>query len=149
MNIGRTENRKQNEYLMNIRDVGMGIIYGQTTPEVFIDTFERYIDYIDVPSRYLQTLKEVSSLINDGRCSPDELLLKMGRHCPEIRFDKPDVCGVDGCDCCDDYDDCDDYDGCDGCDGYDGYDGCDGCDGCDGLIVLSKEDAMRLLGLDD
>lgn len=104
MNVGKTENIKQVEYLSDIRDVGMGIIFGQTTVEVFIDTFEKYLDYIETPTKYLKTLKEVSRLINDGKCSPDDLLIQMGKHTKEIEYEEPEI-DYDCLCCCDDEDD--------------------------------------------
>lgn len=85
--IGRAQNSKQVEFLNDIRDVGMGIIYGQTTGRIFIDVFEKYLDYVAVPTSYLKTLKEVSHLIEHEQCSPDTLLFKMGKHCPEIEYE--------------------------------------------------------------
>lgn len=86
-NIGKVQNSKQAEYLGKIRDVGMGIIFGQTTPEIYIETFEPYIDYMDKPSQYLQTLKMVTQKIANNECTPDDLLLAMAKHTLEIQYE--------------------------------------------------------------
>ena len=86
-NIGKVQNSKQSEYLSKIRDIGMGIIFGQTTPEIYIETFESYIDYMEKPSQYLQTLKMVSKKIANNDCTPDDLLLAMAKHTLEIEYE--------------------------------------------------------------
>ena len=86
-NIGKTQNSKQMEYLSKIRDVGMGIIFGQITTEVYIETFEPYIDYMEQPSQYLKTLKVVAHNIANNECTPDDLLLAMGKHTLEIEYE--------------------------------------------------------------
>ena len=97
--IGKTNNSKQVEYLNDIRTLGMGIIYGQTTMESFVDTFEPYIDYVTSPNEYLQGLKLVAAMINENECSPDDLLLNMGRFVPNIEY-KDEELSYD----CEDYD---------------------------------------------
>ena len=99
--IGKTKNVKQVEYLNNIREVGMGIIYGQTTPDVFLSIFEEYLDYVETPTEYLKTIKKVVYMIHMEECSPDDLLMLMGKHCPEIQYEEPqyedlfeDDCGI-------------------------------------------------------
>lgn len=86
MNIGQIENSKQAEYLNQIKNVGMGIIFGQVEVDDFINTFEPFIDYMNTPSEYLETLKEVSYMIYNKDCSPDDLLFKMGKHVPQIEY---------------------------------------------------------------
>lgn len=89
--IGQVENVKQMEYLNDIRKIGMGIIYGQVEAPHFIDTFEPYIDYMETPSDYLQALKVVSQSIHNHECSPDDLLLSMGRFTPHIQYEEEEL----------------------------------------------------------
>ena len=88
MNLGRTENIKQVEYLNDIRDVGMSIVFGECDADVFSLTFEKYLDYVEKPSEYLKTIKEVYNMILREECSPDDLLLKMGKHTKEIEYEE-------------------------------------------------------------
>ena len=91
MNLGRTENVKQVEYLNDIRDVGMSIVFGECNADVFSLTFEKYLDYVEKPSEYLKTIKEVYNMILVGECTPDDLLLKMGKHTKEIEYEEPEI----------------------------------------------------------
>ena len=52
-NVGQVQNSKQMSYMMDIKNVGMGILFGQTTSEIYTETFEKYIDYIEQPSQNL------------------------------------------------------------------------------------------------
>lgn len=91
MNLGRTENVKQVEYLNDIRDVGMSIVFGECDADAFSSRFEKYLDYVKKPSEYLQTIKEVYGMIHKGECTPDDLLLKMGKHTKEIEYEEPEI----------------------------------------------------------
>ena len=91
MNLGRTENVKQVEYLSDIRNVGMSIVFGECDADVFSLTFEKYLDYVEKPTEYLKTIKEVYNMILIGECTPDDLLLKMGKHTKEIEYEEPEV----------------------------------------------------------
>lgn len=89
MNLGRTENSKQVEYLNDIRDVGMSIVFGECSADAFSKRFEKYLDYVEKPSEYLQTIKEVYNMILAEKCTPDDLLLKMGKHTKTIEYEDP------------------------------------------------------------
>jgi len=91
MNLGRTENSKQVEYLNDIRDVGMSIVFGECSADAFSVRFEKYLDYVEKPSEYLQTIKEVYNMIFKGECTPDDLLLKMGRYTKTIEYEEPKI----------------------------------------------------------
>ena len=106
MNLGKTENSKQVEYLNDIRDVGMSIVFGECNPDAFSVRFEKYLDYVEKPSEYLQTIKEVYNMMFKGECTPDDLLLKMGRYTKTIEYEDPVIeydclCDIedDDCDC--------------------------------------------------
>ena len=86
-NIGKVQNSKQAEYLSKIRDVGMGMIFGQTTPETYLNTFKPYIDYMDKPSQYLETLEIFSQDLAKGLCTPDDLLIAMGQYTLQIQYE--------------------------------------------------------------
>lgn len=105
MSLGRTENKKQNEYLIDIRDVGMSIVFGEADADAFSLRFEKYLDYVEKPSEYLKTIKEVYNMIHQGECSPDDLLLKMGKHTKEIKYEEPELDICDVIDYLDDEDD--------------------------------------------
>ena len=95
MNLGKTENRKQVEYLNDIRDVGMSIVFGECDANNFSMVFEEYLDYVQKPSEYLQTIKEVYNMIYAGECTPDDLLLKMGKYTKTIEYEEPEIqCGI-------------------------------------------------------
>lgn len=91
VSLGKTENIKQVEFLNDIRDVGMSIVFGECDADVFSLTFEKYLDYVEKPSEYLKTIKEVYNMILRGECSPDDLLLKMGKHTKEIEYEEPEI----------------------------------------------------------
>lgn len=91
MNLGKTENSKQVEYLMDIRNVGMSIVFGECDADAFSMTFEKYLDYVSKPTEYLATIKEVYNMIIREECSPDNLLLKMGKHTKEIEYEEPEI----------------------------------------------------------
>ena len=86
-NIGKIQNSKQMAYMNDIKNVGMGILFGQVNAAVYIETFEKYIDYIEQPSQYLQTLKAVSKKIDNGECTPDDLLIAMCKHTLQIQYE--------------------------------------------------------------
>ena len=91
MNLGRTENSKQVEYLNDIRDVGMSIVFGECDADAFSLTFEKYLDYIEKPSEYLQTIKKVYNMIHVGECTPDDLLMIMGKYTKSIEYEEPEI----------------------------------------------------------
>lgn len=91
MNLGRTENSKQVEYLNDIRDVGMSIVFGECNADAFSERFEKYLDYVEKPSEYLQTIKEVYNMIFSEKCTPDDLLLKMGKYTKTIEYEEPEI----------------------------------------------------------
>ena len=91
MSLGRTENSKQNEFLMDIRKVGMSIVFGECDPDIFSAVFEEYLDYVSKPSEYLQAIKEIYNKIAMGKCTPDDLLLRMGAFTKTIEYEEPEV----------------------------------------------------------
>ena len=91
MNLGRTENSKQVEYLNDIRDVGMSIVFGECDADAFSLTFEKYLDYVQKPSEYLQTIKKVYNMIHCDECTPDDLLLIMGKYTKTIEYEEPEI----------------------------------------------------------
>lgn len=91
MNLGRTENSKQVEYLNDIRDIGMSIVFGECNADIFSEKFEKYLDYVEKPSEYLQAIKKVYNMIYEGECTPDDLLLIMGRYTKTIEYEEPEI----------------------------------------------------------
>ena len=91
MNLGKTENSKQVEYLNDIRDVGMSIVFGECNPDAFSAKFEKYLDYVKKPSEYLQTIKKVYNMMFKGECTPDDLLLIMGKYTKTIEYEEPEI----------------------------------------------------------
>lgn len=91
MNLGRTENSKQAEFLNDIRDIGMSIVFGECDADVFSATFEEYLDYVEKPSEYLQTIKKVYNMIHSNECTPDDLLLIMGKYTKTIEYEEPEI----------------------------------------------------------
>lgn len=89
--LGRTENVKQVEYLSDIRDVGMSIVFGECDADAFSSRFEKYLDYVEKPSEYLQTVKKVYNMILKEECTPDDLLLIMGKYTKTIEYEEPEV----------------------------------------------------------
>lgn len=91
MNLGRTENSKQVEYLNDIRNVGMSIVFGECDADAFSLTFEKYLDYVQKPSEFLQTIKKVYNMIHCNECTPDDLLLIMGKYTKTIEYEEPEI----------------------------------------------------------
>lgn len=85
-NIGQIQNGRQAKYMNDIKNIGMGILFGQVDASVYSKTFEKYIDYIDQPSQYLETLKKVSQKIENNECTPDDLLIEMCKHTLQIQY---------------------------------------------------------------
>ena len=81
------ENIKQGEYLNDIRDVGMNIIYGTVNGEEAYEIFEKYAEYICNSERYLNTLASIKNLIDVRDCTPDKLLMEMGQYTLDIEYD--------------------------------------------------------------
>ena len=67
----------------------MSIVFGECNPDAFSIRFEKYLDYVEKPSEYLQTIKEVYNMMFKGECTPDDLLLKMGRYTKTIEYEDP------------------------------------------------------------
>lgn len=81
------ENIKQGEYLNDIRDVGMNIIYGTVNGEEAYGIFEKYAEYIYNSERYLNTLTSIKNLIDARDCTPDKLLMELGQYTLDIEYD--------------------------------------------------------------
>lgn len=82
------ENIKQGEYLNDIRDVGMNIIYGTVNGEEAYEIFEKYAEYIYNSERYLNTLASIKNLIDARDCTPDKLLMELGQYTLDIEYDE-------------------------------------------------------------
>lgn len=81
------ENIKQVEYLNDIRDVGMNIIYGTVNGEEVYEIFEKYTEYIFNTEKYLNTLSSIKNLIDAKDCTPDKLLMEMGQYTLDIEYE--------------------------------------------------------------
>lgn len=82
-------NSKQAEYLEDIRDIGMQIVFREITKQEVYDAFKKYVEYFsdDIKIQYLNTLKEiVSDLTNQ---TPDDILFKMGQYTKKIQYEEP------------------------------------------------------------
>lgn len=82
------ENIKQGEYLNDIRDVGMNIIYGTVNGEEAYEIFEKYAEYIYNSEKYLNTLTSIKNLIDARDCTPDKLLMELGRYTLDIEYEE-------------------------------------------------------------
>ena len=81
------ENTKQAEYLNDIRDVGMNIIYGTVNGGEAYEIFEKYAEYIYNSEKYLNTLTSIKNLIDARDCTPDKLLMEMGQYTLDIEYE--------------------------------------------------------------
>ena len=94
----QTENTKQNEFLMAIRDIGMGIIFCEATSEDLERTFVPYGDYFEnseTLNKYLYDIFELAKAMDKGNCTPDDLLLTLGKYTKEIIYeDEEELLGV-------------------------------------------------------
>lgn len=81
------ENTKQIEYLEDIRKVGMNIIFGTVSGEEFYSTFVPYGEYIEQDERYTNTLTNIKNRIEIGECTPDDLLMTLGKFTLEIIYE--------------------------------------------------------------
>ena len=81
------ENIKQVEYLNDIRDVGMNIIYGTVNGEEVYEIFKKYTEYIFNTEKYLNTLSSIKNLIDARDCTPDKLLMEMGQYTLDIEYE--------------------------------------------------------------
>lgn len=82
------ENIKQAEYLNDIRDVGMNIIYGTVNGGEAYEIFEKYAEYIYNSEKYLNTLTSIKNLIDARDCTPDKLLMELGRYTLDIEYEE-------------------------------------------------------------
>lgn len=80
-------NSKQMEFLNDIRKVGMNLIYGTVTGDEAFEVFEKYEQYIFNSERYMNTLMSIKNLIDARDCTPDKLLMEMGKHTLEIEYE--------------------------------------------------------------
>ena len=81
------ENTKQAEYLNDIRDVGMNIIYGTVNGAEAYEIFEKYAEYIYNSEKYLNTLTSIKNLIDARDCTPDKLLMELGQYTLDIEYE--------------------------------------------------------------
>ena len=84
------ENIKQMEYLNDIKNVGMNIIYGTVNGEEAFETFEKYSEYIFNSERYMNTVLSIKNLIDSRDCTPDKLLMELGKYTLEIEYEEDD-----------------------------------------------------------
>lgn len=82
------DNTKQAEYLNDIRDIGMQIVFREIDKQQVYDAFAKYTRYLnnnDTKIQYLNTLKEI---INDlEKQTPDDILFKMGQYTKKIEYE--------------------------------------------------------------
>lgn len=84
------ENSKQFEFLMNIKDVGMQIIFRKADGKMLLEKFAEFYDFFEEDStknKYIVSLQKIYTQINKGLCSPDDLLMELGQYTPLIVFD--------------------------------------------------------------
>lgn len=81
------ENTKQIEFLSDIRKVGMNIIFGTVSGEEFYSTFVPYAEFIEQDERYVNALNNIKRKVEMGECSPDDLLITLGKFTLEIEYD--------------------------------------------------------------
>lgn len=74
------DNDRQAEYLLAIKDVGWAIIKRKCSKSVFIQSFIPF--YYDMNSemseKYLTELIHVYNDVVENKCTPDDILLKLG-----------------------------------------------------------------------
>ena len=80
------ENEKQYEYLNDIKDIGMSIVFGECTGRQIYKTFKPYLHYLDdaIKVEYLQTLWKI--IANLSSQTPDDILFKMGKFTKKIKY---------------------------------------------------------------
>lgn len=92
MNI--TENSKQLEYLMTIRNIGMQIIFKKAKQGIVIENllpFEEYIEDKEILYDFVHSIAVLDEQISNHTCTPDDLLLEMGQYTPHIKYDDSDI----------------------------------------------------------
>lgn len=81
-------NSKQAEYLEDIRDIGMQIVFREISKQQVYDAFAKYTEYFnndDIKIQYLNTLKEVINELE--KQTPDDILFKMGQYTKKIEYE--------------------------------------------------------------
>lgn len=84
------ENSKQFEFLMNIKDVGMQIIFRKANPDMILEKFAEFNEFFEdnsTKTAYINSLQKIYQGIDKGTCSPDDLLMELGQYTPLIIFD--------------------------------------------------------------
>lgn len=85
------DNSKQAEYLDDIRNIGMQIVFREIDKQQVYDAFAKYTEYLkddDIKIQYLNTLKEIINELE--KQSPDDILFKMGQYTKKIEYqDEP------------------------------------------------------------
>lgn len=81
------ENIKQAEYLNDIRDVGMNIIYGTVNGDEVYEIFEKYAEFIFNSEAYLNTIISIKNLVDARDCTPDKLLMELGKYTLDIEYE--------------------------------------------------------------
>lgn len=88
MNI--VENSKQYEYLMNIRDIGMAIVFRKADSSMVFEKFACFVDYFEDEQKsyeYIDSLQLIVTKIQENSCTPDDLLFELGQYTPYIIYD--------------------------------------------------------------
>lgn len=91
------ENSKQGEFLGDIRDLGMGIVFGKTTGEDIERTFVPYAEYIEDEKLVLKYFEAIYRLAHSTP-TPDDLLLGLGRFTLDIVYEEEEEENC-GCNC--------------------------------------------------
>ena len=84
------ENSKQFEFLMNIKDVGMQIIFRKADGKMLLEKFAEFYDFFEdnsTKNAYINSLQKIHQGIDKGTCSPDDLLMELGQYTPLIIYD--------------------------------------------------------------
>jgi len=83
------DNSKQAEYLEDIRNIGMQIVFREINKQQVYDAFAKYTEYLkndDIKIQYLNTLKEIINELE--KQSPDDILFKMGQYTKKIEYEE-------------------------------------------------------------
>ena len=84
------ENSKQFEFLMNIKDAGMKIVFRKANADMIVEQFAEFCDFFEdnsTKNAYINSLQKIHVEVDKGVCSPDDLLMELGQYTPLIIFD--------------------------------------------------------------
>lgn len=81
------DNSMQGKFLMDIKDIGMKIVFKECTEQLVYDTFRPYVEYMNnedaIP--YLEQLKQILNNLNTT--TPDDILMNLGYFTKKIEYD--------------------------------------------------------------